>query len=143
MKMPKPYDVRLDAEPLSPDKCRGYVARADAGAIAVFEGTVRNATSGRKVVKLEFEAYEDMAIREMEKIALRALEKFEVHMIAIHHRIGVLGIGETPVVIAVSAAHRKAAFEACAFAIDTLKETVPIWKKEYFNDGETWVAAHP
>jgi molybdopterin synthase catalytic subunit len=79
----------------------------------------------------------------MEKIAQACLEQFEILRISIHHRTGTLTVGETPVVIAVGAAHRKAAFDACQFAIDTLKETVPIWKKEIFGDGEVWVAAHP
>ena len=79
----------------------------------------------------------------MQKIADLALEKFPIHKIAIHHAVGPLKIGDIPVIITVSSAHRKAAFEACEFAIDTLKETVPIWKKEIFEDGEVWVAAHP
>jgi len=109
----------------------------------VFIGTVRNATKGKKVNKLEFEAYEPMAIAEMEKIAKQAFEKWPVQKVLIHHRIGVLEVGEVPVVIAVSAAHRAAAFDACRYIIDTLKQTVPIWKKEIFEDGEVWVAAHP
>ena len=84
-----------------------------------------------------------MAIREMQKIADRALGKFNIKKIAIHHSEGMLQIGAIPVIITASAKHRKAAFEACEFAIDTLKETVPIWKKEYFSDGEVWVNAHP
>lgn len=113
------------------------------GGIDVFIGTVRDATKGRKVVRLEFEAYEPMALKEMEKIAKQAFEKWPVQKLVIHHRVGVLEVGEAPVVIAVSCAHRDAAFEACRFVIDTLKRTVPIWKKEIFEDGETWVAAHP
>ena len=109
----------------------------------MFIGTVRNATKGKKVNKLEFEAYEPMAIAEMEKIAKQAFEKWPVQKVLIHHRIGVLEVGEVPVVIAVSAAHRAAAFDACRYIIDTLKQTVPIWKKEIFEDGEVWVAAHP
>lgn len=123
--------------------CIDSVSSPDSGGIDVFIGTVRNATKGRAVLHLEFEAYAPMAIREMEKIAAQAREKWPVHAISIHHRIGNLGIGDIAVVIAVSAAHRDAAFQACRFAIDTLKETVPIWKKEVFEDGEVWVAAHP
>ena len=115
----------------------------ESGGIDVFIGTVRNATKGKKVVKLEFEAYEPMAIAEMEKIAKQAFEKWPVQKVLIHHRTGVLEVGEVPVVIAVSAAHRAAAFDACKYIIDTLKQTVPIWKKEIFEDGEVWVAAHP
>jgi molybdopterin synthase catalytic subunit len=115
----------------------------DSGGIDVFIGTVRNATKGKPVIRLEFEAYEPMALAEMEKIAKHAQEKWRVQKVLIHHRVGVLEVGEVPVIIAVSAAHRAAAFDACRFIIDTLKQTVPIWKKEIFEDGEVWVAAHP
>ncbi len=109
----------------------------------MFIGTVRDATKGRAVLRLEFEAYDSMALREMRKIAEQAFEQWPLQAIAMHHRTGVLQIGEVAVVIAVSAAHRDAAFGACRFVIDTLKQTVPIWKKEVFEDGEVWVAAHP
>lgn len=109
----------------------------------MFIGTVRNATKGKQVLKLDFEAYETMAISEMEKIARQAFEKWPVQRVLIHHRTGTLQVGEVPVIIAVSAAHRDAAFDACRYIIDTLKQTVPIWKKEAFEDGEVWVAAHP
>jgi len=115
----------------------------ESGGIDVFIGTVRNATKGKKVVRLEFEAYEKMAIAEMEKIAEYAGSKWPIQKLLIHHRTGVLSVGEVPVIISVSAAHRDAAFEACRYIIDTLKQTVPIWKKEIFEDGEVWVAAHP
>ena len=94
-------------------------------------------------MQLEFSTYKPMAIKEMQKIAEATLEKFDVQRIAIHHAEGLLQIGDIPVIITASAKHRKAAFEACEFAIDTLKESVPIWKKEYFEDGEVWVNAHP
>ena len=109
----------------------------------MFIGTVRNATKGKAVVRLEFEAYEPMALSEMQKIADAAMEKWPVHQILIHHRVGTLEVGEIPVIIAVASPHRDAAFEACKYIIDTLKQTVPIWKKEVFEDGEQWVAAHP
>ncbi|HVW12189.1 MAG TPA: molybdenum cofactor biosynthesis protein MoaE [Mucilaginibacter sp.] len=131
-------DKRLDIR-----ACIDWVMTPQSGGIDVFIGTVRDATKGRKVVRLEFEAYEPMALKEMEKIAKQAFEKWPVQKLVIHHRVGVLEVGEAPVVIAVSCAHRDAAFEACRFVIDTLKRTVPIWKKEIFEDGETWVAAHP
>ncbi|CAN5713922.1 hypothetical protein BH10BAC2_BH10BAC2_17110 [soil metagenome] len=115
----------------------------ECGGIDVFIGTVRNATKGKTVVQLEFEAYEVMALKEMQKIADEVFEKWPVQKIVIHHRTGVLNIGEVPVVIVVAAAHRAAAFDACRYTIDTLKQTVPIWKKEVFDDGEVWVAAHP
>ncbi len=113
------------------------------GGIDVFIGTVRDATKGKPVVRLEFEAYVPMALSETRKLAERAMAEWPLHKVLLHHRTGVLPIGDVPVVIAVSAAHRAAAFEACRFLIDTLKQTVPIWKKEIFEDGEVWVAAHP
>ena len=115
----------------------------ESGGIDVFIGTVRNATKGKQVIRLEFEAYEPMALAEMEKIVKQAFDTWPVQKALIYHRTGVLEVGEVPVVIAVSAAHRAAAFDACRYIIDTLKETVPIWKKEIFEDGEVWVAAHP
>jgi molybdopterin synthase catalytic subunit len=135
--------ILLTAAPLSTSTCEAFVGAAAAGGTVVFIGTVRDQTQGKAVVRLEFEAYAAMAVAEMHKIAAAALERFAVRRVAIHHRLGTLAVGEVPVVIAVSAAHRAAAFEACAFCIDTLKQTVPIWKKEVFEDGETWVAAHP
>lgn len=136
-------DIKLTQEILSLDICSAFVAADDVGGIASFVGTVRNQTKGKSVLKLDFEAYEPMAISEMRKIAEQALSKFEIKKIAIHHRTGSLKVGEVPVIITASSAHRKAAFEACQFAIDTLKETVPIWKKEIFEDGEVWVSATP
>ena len=123
--------------------CIDWVMTAQSGGIDIFIGTVRDSTKGKKVLRLEFEAYEPMALKEMGSIAAQAFEKWPVQKLLIHHRTGVLDVGEVPVVIAVSCAHRDAAFEACRFVIDTLKQTVPIWKKEVFEDGETWVAAHP
>ena len=136
-------DIQLTDAPLSLDTCYQYVLSEDAGGLVTFVGTVRNQTKGKRVLRLEFEAYAPMAIKEMQKIAEEAVRRWPVLKISIHHRVGVLAIGEVPVIIAVACAHRKAAFEACQFAIDTLKETVPIWKKEFFEDGEVWVAAHP
>lgn len=136
-------DIQLLSTPLSIETCRNFVADASAGAIVQFIGTVRNQTRDKAVVRLEFEAYQPMAIGEMQKIATEALSRFPILHVSIHHRCGSLSIGDVPVVIAVSAAHRSAAFEACQFCIDTLKQSVPIWKKEIFEDGATWVAAHP
>jgi molybdopterin synthase catalytic subunit len=116
---------------------------SESGGIDVFIGTVRNATKGKAVMRLEFEAYEPMAIAEIEKITQQVSEKWPVQKVLVHHRTGVLQVGEVPVIIAVSAAHRAAAFEACRYIIDTLKQTVPIWKKEFFEDGEVWVGATP
>lgn len=114
-----------------------------AGGQVVFIGTVRNQTQNKKVLKLIFEAYTPMAIKEMDKIAQFIESKWNASNVVIHHREGELLVGEIAVIIAVSTPHRAAAFEACQYAIDTLKETVPIWKKEFFEDGEIWVAAHP
>lgn len=136
-------DIQIKSTALNTHDCQDFVADEGAGGLAIFVGTVRNQTKGKPVVRLEFESYESMAIKEMRKIAISAQEKFQAFKICIHHRVGVLSIGETAVVIAVSTPHRKAAFQACEYCIDTLKETVPIWKKEIFEDGEVWVAAHP
>ncbi|MEZ5017547.1 MAG: molybdenum cofactor biosynthesis protein MoaE [Flavipsychrobacter sp.] len=136
-------EIKISAKPLDINYCTAYVQTSESGGVNIFIGTVRDATKGKKVQKLEFEAYERMAIKELDKIADAVKEKWPVHKIVIHHRTGVLQIGEVAVVIAVSAAHRDAAFAACRYTIDTLKETVPIWKKEVFEDGEVWVAAHP
>lgn len=137
------FDIQIFDSPLSVQACTDHVASASAGGTTVFIGTVRNQTKGKPVIRLEFEAYEPMAISEMRKIAEQATAKWACEKIAIHHRVGILDIGEIAVIIAVATPHRKAAFAACEYCIDTLKETVPIWKKEIFEDGEIWVAAHP
>lgn len=135
--------IKITDEPLDPAACLAAVGSEESGGINLFVGAVRNSTQGRRVLRLEFEAFEPMALKEMHKIAEAAGGKWPLHALAMHHRTGALAPGEIAVVIAVSAAHRGAAFEACRFAIDTLKESVPIWKKEIFEDGETWVSAHP
>ncbi|MEM9886876.1 MAG: molybdenum cofactor biosynthesis protein MoaE [Bacteroidota bacterium] len=139
----KVLDIQLKESPLDVAACYAAVAHESAGGTSVFIGTVRNQTSGRKVLRLIFEAYAPMAIREMRKIAVQAQAQWKAEKMCIHHRTGMLQIGEIAVIIAVATPHRKAAFEACRFAIDALKERVPIWKKEIFEDGEVWVAAHP
>jgi len=116
---------------------------ADAGALNVFIGTVRSKTGEKKVIRLEYEAYEPMAILELRKIIEVAKEKWNLKGWAISHRVGVLIVGDVAVAVAVSTAHRKESFEACQFIIDSLKQTVPIWKKEIFEGGEEWVSAHP
>ena len=135
--------VKLTDQKLDLQECMDFVADDSCGGIVNFVGTVRNDTSGKEVKQLDFSSYKPMALKEMKKIADRSLAEFDIYKIAIHHAVGLLQIGEVPVIIAVSAKHRKAAVQACEFAIDTLKETVPIWKKEYFTDGEVWVNAHP
>jgi len=135
--------VHISDDKLDEQAIMALVRSDSAGAIDVFIGTVRNSTKGKNVVRLEFESYDAMAIKEIQKIIDQAKMKWPIEKMAIYHRKGVLSIGEAAVVIAVSTPHRKASFEACQYAIDTLKETVPIWKKEVFEDGEVWVAAHP
>ena len=133
-------DFRLSEEPLSVDAAVREVASPEAGAIATFVGTTRSHARGREVVRLEYEAYEGMAEAEMERIAAELRERYALVEIAIHHRVGVVEVGETSVVIAVSAAHRQDAQSACRDAIDTLKVTVPLWKKEVYAGGEEWIA---
>jgi MoaE-MoaD fusion protein len=113
------------------------------GAALVFEGIVRNQTRGRHTLYLEYEAYEEMALKQLEGLAGQALERFAVREVALVHRLGRLEIGETSVLIVVGSAHRAAAFEACRWLIDTLKKTVPIWKKEFFIDGAVWADGEP
>ena len=135
--------IQLISTPIDVAKVIQSVDSDEAGAVDIFIGTVRNQTGERRVVRLEYEAYEAMALNEMKKLAEEVQQRWPVKKLAIHHRQGVLQIGDIAVVIAVSTPHRQAAFEACKYAIDTLKQTVPIWKKEVFEDGEEWVAAHP
>jgi len=114
-----------------------------AGAVNTFIGTVRNQTKDKKVTRLEYEAYEPMAISEIKKIIGQANEKWSLTGYAVSHRVGTLYPGDVAVVVAISTPHRKASFEACQYIIDSLKETVPIWKREFFEDGDQWVSAHP
>jgi molybdopterin converting factor subunit 1 len=130
---------RLSDEPLSLDRAVDEVRDDEAGAIATFSGTTRVHSRDRTVTHLDYEAYEGMAERVMEEIADGLRARYELQAIAIHHRIGRVSIGETSVVIAVSAAHRQAALAACKDAIDELKERVPLWKKEVYVGGEEWI----
>jgi MoaE-MoaD fusion protein len=132
-------DFRLSAEPLSVDAAVAEVRDDAAGAIATFMGTTRARSRGREVIHLEYEAYEGMAEQVMADLAARLAERHELCKVAIHHRTGRVEIGETSVVIAVSAPHRTAALEACREAIDELKVTVPLWKKETYVGGEEWI----
>jgi molybdopterin synthase catalytic subunit len=115
-----------------------HVRRRGDGAIVTFDGFVRDHSKNRRTLYLEYEAYEAMAISKLREIAVHLHERFSIDRVAMVHRLGRLGIGETSVFIAVGSAHRAAAFDACRYAIDTLKRTVPIWKKEYFEDGSVW-----
>ena len=117
--------------------------RPEDGAAVVFEGVVRNQTRGRKTLYLDYEAYEEMALKQMESLATEALARFRIRDVALIHRLGRLEIGEISVLIVVASAHRAAAFDACRWLIDTLKRTVPIWKKEYFEDGAVWADGEP
>ncbi|HET6931452.1 MAG TPA: molybdenum cofactor biosynthesis protein MoaE [Candidatus Acidoferrum sp.] len=128
----------LVREVIDPEALVRLVRAGQDGAIVTFDGFVRNESHGRETSYLEYEAYESMALGKMKEIAAQMHEKFAIHRVAIVHRLGRLEIGETSVFIAVSAPHRGAAFDACRYAIDTLKRTVPIWKKEYFADGAVW-----
>ena len=130
--------VELVREPINAHALIEHVRTAGDGAIVTFDGCVRNQSHGRATRYLEYEAYESMAIAKMQEIAAEARAKFAIDRVAIAHRLGHMEIGETSVFIAVSAPHRPAAFDACRFAIDTLKRTVPIWKKEFFADGAVW-----
>ncbi|TDS13345.1 molybdopterin synthase subunit MoaE [Maribacter caenipelagi] len=127
------------------DTAKVYAELSDAksGGICVFVGAVREFTNNEEVVALEFETYKSMALKEMEKIADRALEKWSLNKVVMRHAVGEKGVEEPVVVVGASSAHRDACFEACRFLIDTLKETVPIWKKEKFKNKTVWVSAHP
>jgi len=129
----------VTAEPLSVDALVQAVLTEGDGAVVTFVGTVRDNTDGRRVLALEYEAYGDMAASEMRLIGVEMMRKHGLHGIAMRHRTGKLQIGEISVVIAASSSHRAEAFAACSEALDLLKERVPVWKKEYFEDGEVWV----
>lgn len=134
--------IKIDAN-ISVQQALDFVQTPESGGVAVFVGNVRNMTQQKQVTRLFFECYEPMALLEMEKIAQYTIDQMGIKKIAILHIVGEKLPGDTVVVIAAAAPHRAAAFDACEYAIDTLKETVPIWKKEYFEDGAVWVAAHP
>ena len=129
---------QLIREPIDHQALIGHVRGHGDGAVVTFDGCVRNQSHGRRTLYLDYEAYESMAVTKICEIAVTIHERFAIDRVAIAHRLGRLEIGETSVFIAVSAPHRPAAFDACRFAIDTLKRTVPIWKKEYFEDGAVW-----
>jgi len=136
-------DIKISDQPLSIDRCYGFILEESSGGNCLFVGTVRNKNKGKVVTHLDFDTYDAMAEKEMRKIAKLCSEKFELIRIAIHHRKGHVGIKDIAVIIAVSSGHRDACFKACRFAIDSLKKTVPIWKKEHLDDGSYWVGARP
>jgi len=127
--------------PIALDRLLTAVADPDAGAIATFLGTTRRTNRGRNVLKLEYEAYRDMAESELRRIGEEAGERWPICRVAIVHRVGAVPLGEASVAIAVSAPHRAEAIHACHFAIDRLKHVAPIWKKEYFEGGEVWIGS--
>ena len=134
--------VELTDGPIDARALAARLLRGEDGAVVTFEGVTRNHSGNRRTRHLEYEAYRPMALDAMRAIARDARQRFPVDRVGIVHRLGRLEISEASVAIVVTSAHRKAAFEACHYAIDTLKQTVPIWKKEYFEDGEVWVEGH-
>ncbi|MFD1141894.1 molybdenum cofactor biosynthesis protein MoaE [Larkinella insperata] len=135
--------VSITTDPIDMNAAYQYVSTDAAGAITFFFGTVRDNTKERPVERLEYEAYDRMALAKMQEIADEACGRWDVRKYAIIHRKGNLTIGEIAVLIAVATPHRADAFDACRYIIDTLKQQVPIWKKEIFEDGQVWVDAHP
>ncbi len=131
-------EVRIVRERIDTEALVARLKRPPDGAAVIFDGVVRDNTRGRRTLYLDYEAYETMALKQMKSLAVEAQSRFAVRGVSIVHRLGRLEIGETSVLIVVAAAHRGAAFEACRWIIDTLKKTVPIWKKEYFEDGAVW-----
>jgi molybdopterin synthase catalytic subunit len=135
--------VQLVTEPIDAHMIVSAIKSGGDGAVCVFDGIVRDNTRGRATLHLDYEAYEDMALKQMRALRQDALTRFPVREVAIIHRLGRLFVGETSVLIAVASAHRAAAFDACRFLIDTLKKTVPIWKREHFADGAVWADGEP
>ena len=134
--------IRLVEEAFDPIEVVRSVAAAESGAVVTFDGTVRNHARGRSVTHLYYEAFPEMAVKELQKIHGEAMKRWPLNGMAIVHRLGRMEIGESSVFIAVSAPHRADAFEACRYAIDTLKTSVPIWKKEHYQDGQVWIEGY-
>lgn len=135
--------IALVREPIDAASLAAQVKQGEDGAVVVFDGIVRNNTRGRRTLFLVYEAYEEMALRQMKTLAEEAVAAHGARQVAVVHRLGRLEVGETSILIAVSSAHRAQAFEACRWLIDTLKKTVPIWKKEHFEDGAVWADGEP
>lgn len=138
----QPY-VRLVHERIVPHDIVPTLERPEDGAIVIFDGIVRDNSRGRRTLYLEYEAYEEMALTKLRELASEATQRFAIRTVGLVHRLGHLEIGESSVLIAVFSAHRAAAFDACRWLIDTLKRTVPIWKKEFFEDGAVWADGEP
>src|SRR5215510_1419565 len=136
----RPREVyRLTREPIDARAIADLILRPEDGAICIFEGVVRNNSKGKPTRYLEYEAYETMALKTMEELGGFVRKAWDIGSVAIVHRLGHMEIGETSVAIIVTSPHRKASFDACEYAIDRLKKVVPIWKKEFFEDGEIWI----
>jgi molybdopterin synthase catalytic subunit/molybdopterin converting factor small subunit len=135
--------IALVTEPIDSASLVRDIKQGEDGAVVVFDGIVRNHTRGRRTLCLVYEAYQEMALRQMQALAQEAIATHGVRQVAMVHRLGRLEVGETSVLIAVASAHRAQAFEACRWLIDTLKKTVPIWKKEHFEDGAVWADGEP
>jgi len=133
----------LVRKPIRTSSIVAAIKHPEDGATVIFDGVVRDNTRGRRTLYLDYEAYEEMAGKQLEELAARCITQFEVRDVAIVHRLGRLEIGETSVLIVVASAHRAAAFDACRWLIDTLKRTVPIWKREHFEDGAVWADGEP
>lgn len=136
-------EVRIVREPIDSEGVVARLKRPEDGAAVVFDGVVRDNTRGRRTLYLEYEAYEPMALKQLQSLAAEARNRFAVRGVSIVHRLGRLEVGQTSVLIAVASAHRAAAFEASRWIIDTLKKTVPIWKREHFEDGAVWADGEP
>ncbi len=134
---------QVTREPLDPQRLASLVRRDESGAVALFYGVVRNHSHGRRVLYLEYDAYPSMAVKKMQQVAEEVRSRWDITDVAINHRTGRLEVGETSLLVAVSAPHRREAFEACHYAVDRIKEVVPVWKKEVWEGGESWVEGHP
>lgn len=130
---------QITRDPIDAQKISREMLRAEDGAICIFDGVVRNNSKGKRTLHLVYEAYDTMALRKLEEIGMFVRQAWDIGCIAMIHRLGRLDIGETSVAVVVTSAHRRAAFDACHYAIDKLKKVVPIWKKEFFEDGELWI----
>jgi MoaE-MoaD fusion protein len=130
---------QITRDPIDSQKIARGMLRAEDGAVCIFEGVVRNNSKGKRTLHLEYEGYETMALKKLEEIGLFVRSAWEIDGIAIIHRLGHLDIGEASVAVIVTSAHRRPSFDACHYAIDKLKKIVPIWKKEFFEDGEVWI----
>lgn len=135
--------IRIVHERIVPHDVVPALERPEDGAIVIFDGIVRNHSRNRRTLYLVYEAYEEMALKQLRSLAAEAMQRFAIRNLAIIHRLGKIEIGQSSVLIAVYSAHRAAAFDACRYLIDTLKKTVPIWKKEFFEDGAVWADGEP